>query len=97
MTEHASLRLHAVVHGRVQAVGFRAFVIDVANRLGIKGWVRNRWDGTVEVVAEGERPGLEQLLASLKVGPRMASVEKVDAEWLEATGEFFGFYSRQTV
>jgi len=97
MMEHAPLRLHAVVHGRVQAVGFRAFVIDIASRLGIKGWVRNRWDGTVEVVAEAERPVLEQLLSYLKVGPRMASVDKVDVDWQEATGEFFGFYSRQTV
>lgn len=97
MTEHDFLRLHAIVYGRVQAVGFRAFVIDTAHRLGIKGWVRNRWDGTVEVVAEGERPALDRLLASLKVGPRMAGVEKVDVEWQEATGEFYGFYSRQTV
>jgi acylphosphatase len=50
-TNHACL--HAIVEGRVQGVGFRYFVLEVAELLGIYGWVRNRWDDTVEVLAEG--------------------------------------------
>ncbi len=59
MNETNIPRLHAIVEGHVHGVGFRAFVIRRASSLGVTGWVRNRWDGTVEVVAEGERPDLE--------------------------------------
>ena len=49
MTEGDKVRLHAIIEGRVQGVGFRAFVIDKATDLGVTGWVRNRWDGSVEL------------------------------------------------
>lgn len=79
-------RLHAVVRGDVQGVGFRYFVQRRADQLGLSGWVRNNDDGTVEVTAEGERAGLEQLKQALEEGPRMARVERVDAQWSNATG-----------
>ena len=79
-------RLHAVVRGDVQGVGFRYFVQRRADQLGLRGWVRNNDDGTVEVVAEGERPDLEQLKRALDEGPRMAQVDRVDAQWSAATG-----------
>jgi len=79
-------RLHAVVHGDVQGVGFRYFVTRAARPLGIRGWVRNRPDGSVELTAEGERPVLEQLLQAVRTGPRAAHVSRVDEDWMVATG-----------
>ena len=89
-------RLHATVEGRVQGVGFRAFVEQSAETLDLKGWVRNRWDGSVEVVAEGERQDLEKLLAGLRRGPRVSGVADVRFEWQPATGEFTYFSVRMT-
>ncbi len=94
--DQKKVRLHATVEGRVQGVGFRYFVLDTAQALGVTGWVRNRWDDTVEVMAEGERPVLEKLLAALQRGPRAAFVSKVDVEWAPATGEFKRFGILQT-
>ncbi len=85
-------RLHAQVFGEVQGVGFRLFVVREAERLGVTGWVRNRWYDSVEVVAEGDRASLGQLLEALHRGPRGAEVEKVTEEWLPATGEFKQFW-----
>lgn len=80
-------RLHAFVHGHVQGVFFRAFVEQTANKLNLAGWVRNREDGSVEVVAEGTRIVLEGFLEALKKGPSTARVERVDAEWQKERGE----------
>jgi len=90
-------RLYALVEGRVQGVGFRAFVQYTASNLGLHGWVRNRWNGTVELTAEGERQQLEDLLRSVRRGPRASNVTKVSTDWSEATGEFSGFRVRMTV
>ncbi len=91
MTETNLARLHAIVEGRVQGVGFRYFVLEVAELLGIYGWVRNRWDDTVEVLAEGERSALEKLQDALGRGPRGAFVTSVKADWEKPTGEFQNF------
>lgn len=87
-------RLHAWVEGSVQGVGFRFFVIQHAAELGLTGWVRNLWDGRVEVIAEGPRASLQKLLEQLKTGPRSASVSHVAAEWLPAADEFTDFNVR---
>lgn len=87
-------RLQAVVHGRVQGVSFRYYTQRRARELDLVGYVRNRWDGAVEVVAEGQRAKLEALLAFLRVGPRAASVTQVDARWLPPTAEFDAFEVR---
>ncbi len=92
----ALFRLHATVEGRVQGVGYRAFVDQNAYALNLTGWVRNRWDGSVEVLVEGERQTLEKLLAILYRGPRAASVTSIQIEWLPATGEFSRFSVRMT-
>jgi acylphosphatase len=84
-------RLHAVVHGDVQGVGFRYFVQRKARQLGLLGWVRNNDDGTVELVAEGERASLEQLRQAVGEGPGAARVDRVDAQWASATGNLRGF------
>ena len=85
------VRLEAVVRGRVQGVGYRYFVLDEAARLDLRGWVANEFDGSVRCVAEGPRPALERLLASLRAGPPMARVESVTVTWSTATGEFADF------
>jgi acylphosphatase len=79
-------RLHAVVHGDVQGVGFRYHVTRAAHPLDLRGWVRNKPDGTVELVSEGPRSALEQLLESARRGPRGATVTRVDVEWSPALG-----------
>jgi acylphosphatase len=78
--------LHAFVRGRVQGVGFRYFVIEAGQRRDLVGWVRNLDSGEVEVWAEGLRPVLEELLAELHTGPRLARVQSVTAQWAPATG-----------
>jgi acylphosphatase len=78
--------LHAVVQGDVQGVGFRYYVQRRAEEMGLAGWVRNRPDGSVEVVAEGSRPALGRLLELLSKGPGLADVDRVDVEWGEAGG-----------
>ena len=83
--------MHAIVRGDVQGVGFRYFVQRRAHDLGLGGWVRNNDDGTVEVVAEGDRPQLEQLERALKEGPRAAHVDRVDAQWSPAAGNLGRF------
>jgi acylphosphatase len=94
--EEENTRLHAIIDGRVQGVGFRFFVEENAQSLGLSGWVRNRWDGTVEVVAEGDRQTLEKLLKALHRGPRASQVTSAKPEWSPATGEFAGFQIRMT-
>ncbi len=89
-------RLHAFVDGSVQGVGFRMFVLDHAQALGLNGWVRNTFDGRVEVLAEGPRSSLEQLLDRLHQGPRMAFVSQVIQEWQPAAGGLSGFSVRRT-
>ncbi len=74
-------RLRARVRGRVQGVGFRAFVVRRAQEQGLAGRVRNLSDGTVEVEAEGSAGGLEALLSDLRRGPSHARVEAVDECW----------------
>ena len=97
MTETSPARLHATVEGHVQGVGFRMFVLDTAIELGLTGWVRNRWDGDVEVTAEGERETLGRLLTALYRGPRSSYVTKVTPEWEPASGEFSDFRTRSTI
>lgn len=67
-----------VVQGRVQGVGFRWFVEREAQMLGIVGWVRNNYDGSVEVLATGTREQLAELHKRLRAGPRAARVDQVE-------------------
>ncbi len=89
-------RLHAVVHGRVQGVGYRATTLDEARRLGLAGWVRNRVDGSVEVLAEGSEAKLNLFLAYLQRGPWGAHVASVAADWDEAQGAPMPFQVKHT-
>ncbi len=87
-------RLSLIVTGRVQGVFFRAATVQQARMLGIRGYVRNRLDGSVEIVAEGSRGRLERLLAWAQVGPPRARVDEVGTNWNAATGEFRDFEIR---
>ncbi|MBC7232969.1 MAG: acylphosphatase [Chloroflexi bacterium] len=89
-----TVRLHARVYGLVQGVSFRYYTLRKAQTLGLTGYVRNRWDGSVEVVAEGERAAVDQLLSWLHVGPPSAEVERVEFEWQKPLGEFRQFEVR---
>jgi acylphosphatase len=96
MTDDELSQFHAIIEGRVQGVGFRYFVEENAVDLGLTGWVRNCWDGSVEVKAEGKRADLDRLLTELQRGPRSAFVTNIKTEWLPATGEFASFRVRPT-
>lgn len=84
-------RVHLIISGDVQGVGFRAWVRGKARELGLVGWVKNREDGAVELVAEGPKEALEKLVQACRRGPDVAWVEKVDTTWGEATNEGVGF------
>ncbi len=77
--------LHVAVRGRVQGVGFRWFVRERARALGLTGWVRNRDDGSVEVLAVGEEASLRQLRTLLGTGPSGARVSEVEDQQGEPT------------
>ena len=88
-TEPARARL--VVTGRVQGVAFRAATQDEALRLGVRGWVRNRRDGAVEALAEGDRRQVEALVAWCRHGPPLARVDGVAVAWEQAAGDLGSF------
>lgn len=83
--------LSARVLGRVQGVYFRAFTRNQARALGLTGSVRNDYDGSVYLEAEGPRAILDMLLAAVRRGPSEARVVRVEVDWSEATGEYDGF------
>jgi acylphosphatase len=87
----AQKQLQMVVHGMVQGVYFRASTQREARRIGITGWVKNRGDGAVEIVAEGEEDAVKDLLAWAQHGPSTARVEGVDTRWRSYTGDFSEF------
>ena len=79
MTEAIETRRYLVT-GRVQGVGFRWFVEHAAVKIGVAGWVRNRADGRVEVLASGSREKLHDLYTHLKQGPPASRVDNVEVE-----------------
>lgn len=95
MSTSSRARLEAEVRGRVQGVGFRHFTTQTARSAGLNGWVRNEPDGTVRLVAEGDRTDLEALLQQVKEGPRTARVDGVQATWHDATDDFDAFEVRR--
>ncbi|MFH0778502.1 MAG: acylphosphatase [Candidatus Eisenbacteria bacterium] len=84
-------RAHIVVSGMVQGVGYRFFALRQGRALGLKGFVRNVPDGTVELEVEGERESIESLLSALREGPRAARVSQVSVSWREFGGELGDF------
>jgi acylphosphatase len=89
-------RIHLQVFGRVQGVGFRHFVMMRAQEIGLTGWVRNRHQGYVEIVAEGEKDKLGLLINHVKKGPTSSHVSDLKIEWLDANGQYKQFQVRMT-
>ena len=85
------VRAYAYVSGRVQGVFFRAETADLANRLGLTGWVRNLSDGRVEALFEGEKEDVEKALDFCRRGPPGARVRNLDVKWEDWKGEFQDF------
>ena len=85
------VRVHVIVTGRVQGVAFRADARWAAGRIGVAGWVRNRVDGSVEAVVEGERAAVERMLAWFHQGSALARVDDVAVRWEAYRGEFPDF------
>ncbi len=87
-------RLHVLIRGRVQGVGFRYSTYHEALGLGLDGWVRNLPDGRVEAVFEGDKDTLDQMLAWCQRGPRMAQVTHVEAAWETGDPKYDAFRMR---
>lgn len=84
-------RVHLIIAGDVIGVGFRAWVLRLTQGKQITGWVRNRDDDTVEIVAEGPQEKLEEFVQACHKGPILSVVKTVDITWEKATGEFVNF------
>jgi acylphosphatase len=84
-------RVHAYVSGRVQGVFFRNSVADLAESVGVTGWVRNLSDGRVETLLEGERASVEKIVEFCRRGPPGAYVLDLQVRWEDWQGEFAGF------
>ena len=89
--KHKNDCAHIIVTGRVQGVFYRATAEETALGLGLTGWVKNRGDGGVEILAEGNRPALENFIKWCHEGPPMARVKYVAVDWQPATGQFSTF------
>jgi acylphosphatase len=84
-------RLHLIVEGNVQGVGFRYFIYELGSYFKLTGWVKNRINGNVEILAEGPRERLDDLLVEAKKGPRMAQVVNAIAEWRKPINDLPSF------
>ncbi|MGH7832425.1 MAG: acylphosphatase [Candidatus Binatia bacterium] len=91
----ANARVHLRIHGRVQGVAFRAYAIDEAVRLRVKGWVRNCPDGSVELIAEGNRKDVDELVSWCRHGAPSARVDHIDVESEDFKAEFRDFRVRR--
>ena len=87
----ALAQAHVIVHGIVQGVAFRYYTYDMAGKLDLSGWVRNRRDGTVEAVFAGKKEGVDAMIDWCGHGPPSAEVDKVDVEWQSPTAGLRGF------
>ena len=83
------------ITGSVQGVGYRAWAIEMAGRLGVRGWVRNRLDGTVETLVIGDADAVAAMVMACRDGPRAARVENIAIDDTEDDGSI-GFRSRAT-
>jgi acylphosphatase len=84
-------QVHIFVSGSVQGVFYRSNTRKKAKELGIKGWVRNLYDGRVEVTAEGEEEDLKKFIEWCKKGPELAFVENIEVEWNDYKGKYEDF------
>ncbi len=85
------VRVYLTIQGLVQGVFFRVSTVEVASRLGLKGWVRNLPDGSVEVVAEGRKKKIDDMIRWCHQGPPGAQVQNVQLQWEDYQGAFEHF------
>ena len=85
------IRAHVFISGRVQGVFYRASTKNMAEQLGLKGWVRNTSDGRVETVFEGEETAVKDMISWCHNGPRSAEVSDVTVDYTKFLGEFEEF------
>lgn len=85
------MRAHIIVNGLVQGVGFRYFIYQKAIDLDLRGFVRNLYNGDVEIVVEGDKDKIQILIEHAKIGPRSAFVKNVKVDWEEDKNEFTDF------
>jgi acylphosphatase len=83
------------IAGRVHGVGYRQWMVESARALGVSGWVRNRFDGTVEALVAGDAAAVEELLRACRRGPRLALVTQIDEQLADPPDEI-GFYHLPT-
>jgi len=89
-----AVRVHLFIQGRVQGVSFRYYTMQEARSLGLTGWVRNLWDGRVEVLLDGDDDAVKQMVEWCQRGPPSSVVEDVEITWEESTAEFNNFRVR---
>lgn len=85
-----------LIHGRVQGVWYRGWAVDTAHSLGLAGWVRNRRDGTVEAVVQGDEDAVDRFIALAREGPPAARVERIELKE-EEPAALSGFEQRATL
>lgn len=90
-SNHLFFKVHLTISGTVQGVGFRSWAKWQAKKLGLVGWVKNRDDESVELVAEGTKRKLEELITRCRRGPEVSLVKNVNITWSDGTGELLGF------
>lgn len=88
------VRAHVVISGKVQGVFFRMETLEEARKTGVSGWVKNKQDGTVEAVFEGEKALVDSVIQWCRQGPPVSRVDNVDIEWEPYTGKFTDFSIR---
>lgn len=85
---------HIFVYGRVQGIGFRFFVLKEAIKSEVKGWVRNNYDGSVEIVVQGEEETLETYVSHIERGNELSIIECLDIREYDGTQQFDSFEIR---
>jgi len=93
-SKQAVEQIHAFVYGLVQGVYYRATLLQRAQEMGVKGWIRNRADGTVETLAQGSRPTLQRFIQALHQGSPASQVSHVEVEWQAPSEAFSTFLIR---
>ena len=93
-----TVRAHVWIKGRVQGVGFRAYVEYAARKIGgLSGWVRNVGYDTLEAMIEGQHSAVSDLIDALRQGPRGSRVDESKVEWESPTGEFTQFDVKRSI
>lgn len=84
-------QVHLFISGFVQGIGFRQFVKSHAQELGLTGWVKNTQDGGVEIIAQGKKESLDQLVMFCKKGPPLSKITDISARFENVRKPFSGF------